>query len=137
MSLTGKEPIGSMGDDTPIAALSSKPQSVFNYFKQSFAQVTNPPIDPYREDSVMSLRVILGDKSSFFDFESNDNKFFYLDSPVLTSKEINFLSSFKKTDFKVSKIDTTYFISKRSDLESLLIKSQIKSLMLLEMDLML
>ena len=68
MSLTGKEPIGSMGDDTPIAALSSKPQSVFNYFKQSFAQVTNPPIDPYREDSVMSLRVILGDKSSFFDF---------------------------------------------------------------------
>ena len=116
MSLTGKEPIGSMGDDTPIAALSSKPQSVFNYFKQSFAQVTNPPIDPYREDSVMSLRVILGDKSSFFDFESNVNKFFYLDSPVLTSKEINFLSSFKKTDFKVSKIDTTYFISKRSDL---------------------
>ena len=55
MSLTGKEPIGSMGDDTPIAALSSKPQSVFNYFKQSFAQVTNPPIDPYREDSVMSV----------------------------------------------------------------------------------
>ena len=107
MSLTGKEPIGSMGDDTPIAALSSKPQSVFNYFKQSFAQVTNPPIDPYREDSVMSLRVILGDKSSFFDFESNVNKFFYLDSPVLTSKEINFLSSFKKTDFKVCLLYTS------------------------------
>ena len=65
-----------MGDDTPIAALSSKPQSVFNYFQTKFIQVTNPPIDPYREDSVMSLRVILGDKSSFFDFESNDNKFF-------------------------------------------------------------
>ena len=66
MSLTGKEPIGSMGDDTPISALSSKPKSVFSYFKQRFAQVTNPPIDPYREDSVMSLRVVIGDKSNFF-----------------------------------------------------------------------
>tara|TARA_B100000131_G_scaffold81846_1_gene78741 strand:- start:16971 stop:21500 length:4530 start_codon:yes stop_codon:yes gene_type:complete len=116
MSLTGKEPIGSMGDDTPIAALSSKPQSVFNYFKQSFAQVTNPPIDPYREDSVMSLRVILGDKSSFFNIENAKNQFYYFDSPVLTNNELNFIKNFNNSNLKVSEIDTTFFISKRSDL---------------------
>ncbi len=116
MSLTAKEPIGSMGDDTPIAALSSKPQSVFNYFKQSFAQVTNPPIDPYREDSVMSLRVILGDKSSFFNIENAKNQFYYFDSPVLTNNELNFIKNFNNSNLKVSEIDTTFFISKRSDL---------------------
>ena len=77
MSLTGKEPIGSMGDDTPIAALSSKPKSVFSYFKQRFAQVTNPPIDPYREDSVMSLRVVIGDKSNFFDRIDDNNSYLF------------------------------------------------------------
>ena len=117
MSITGKEPIGSMGDDTPIPALSSKPQSIFNYFKQQFAQVTNPPIDPYREESVMSLRVILGNKNLFFESKKSNNKFYYLDSPVLTKGEISFIEKFSDKDFKVSKIDTTYFLSKRNSLE--------------------
>ncbi len=56
MAVNGEEPIGSMGTDTPLACLSDKPQPLFNYFKQLFAQVTNPPIDPIREEMVMSLR---------------------------------------------------------------------------------
>src|SRR5690606_19226473 len=59
MAVTGKEPVGAMGDDTPLAVLSDQPQLLFNYFKQLFAQVTNPPIDPLREGLVMSLRVTL------------------------------------------------------------------------------
>ena len=55
MAANGEEPIGSMGTDTPLACLSDKPQPLFNYFKQLFAQVTNPPIDPIREEMVMSL----------------------------------------------------------------------------------
>ena len=60
MAVSGGEPIGSMGNDTPLAALSSKPQLVFNYFKQLFAQVTNPPLDAIREDLVTSLEMWLG-----------------------------------------------------------------------------
>ena len=54
MAVNGQEPVGSMGTDTPLAVLSDKPQPLFNYFKQLFAQVTNPPIDPIREELVMS-----------------------------------------------------------------------------------
>ena len=117
MSLTAKEPIGSMGDDTPIAALSAKPKSVFNYFKQLFAQVTNPPIDPYREDSVMSLRVVFGDKSAFFNHDEDQGKFYYLDSPVLTKNEMDFFKNISSDDLKVAEIDTTFFISKRAGLD--------------------
>ena len=55
MALSGEEPVGSMGTDTPLACLSDRAQSLFSYFKQLFAQVTNPPIDPIREETVMSL----------------------------------------------------------------------------------
>ena len=60
MAETAHEPIGSMGDDTPIAAFSAKPQLVYRYFKQKFAEVTNPPIDPLLERSVMSLNITFG-----------------------------------------------------------------------------
>ena len=60
MAIDGEEPIGSMGTDTPLACLSDKPQPLFNYFKQLFAQVTNPPIDPIREEMVMSLISYIG-----------------------------------------------------------------------------
>ena len=60
MAATGKEPIGSMGNDVPVAVLSRKPYRLFNYFKQLFAQVTNPPIDPIREELVMTLSGYLG-----------------------------------------------------------------------------
>jgi glutamate synthase (NADPH/NADH) large chain/glutamate synthase (ferredoxin) len=67
MMTDGKEPIGSMGDDTPLAAFSSKPRPVYSYFKQLFAQVTNPPIDPLREEIVTSLRMYLGRSGNIFE----------------------------------------------------------------------
>ena len=60
MAVTGQEAIGSMGTDTPISAISNKPKLLYTYFKQNFAQVTNPPIDPIREESVMSLVSLIG-----------------------------------------------------------------------------
>ena len=60
MAANGEEPVGSMGTDTPLACLSDRPQPLFNYFKQLFAQVTNPPIDPIREEMVMSLISYIG-----------------------------------------------------------------------------
>ena len=63
MATTGEEPVGSMGNDTPLAVLSHEPQLLFNYFKQLFAQVTNPPIDPIREQLVMSLSVNIGPRT--------------------------------------------------------------------------
>jgi len=62
MMTTGHEPIGSMGDDTPIAAFSAKPQLLYRYFKQRFAEVTNPPMDPLLERHVMSLNITFGRK---------------------------------------------------------------------------
>ncbi|NSW74689.1 glutamate synthase large subunit [bacterium] len=122
MSLTGKEPIGSMGDDTPIAALSSKPKSVFSYFKQRFAQVTNPPIDPYREDSVMSLRVVIGDKSNFFNSINDKNDYLFFDSPVLTNKEFSWIKNLQSSSFQVSRLDTLFNISKKNSLEESLLE---------------
>src|ERR1700732_3915383 len=69
MAVAGEEAVGSMGNDTPISALSSKPKLLFTYFKQNFAQVTNPPIDPIREELVMSLVSIIGPRPNLFDLE--------------------------------------------------------------------
>ena len=69
MATTGEEAIGSMGNDTPISALSDQPKLLFTYFKQNFAQVTNPPIDPIREELVMSLVSIIGPRPNLFDLE--------------------------------------------------------------------
>ncbi len=72
----GKEPVGAMGDDTPLAVLSHFPRLIFDYFRQRFAQVTNPPIDPYREKIVMSLETYIGGHGDIFeDKESNLGKF--------------------------------------------------------------
>ena len=67
MAITGQEPVGSMGTDTPLACLSDKPQLLYNYFKQNFAQVTNPPIDPIREELVMSLTSYIGTEGNLLD----------------------------------------------------------------------
>src|SRR5256714_7654129 len=67
MAAKGEEPVGSMGTDTPLACLSDKPQPLFNYFKQLFAQVTNPPIDPIREEMVMSLISYIGTERNILD----------------------------------------------------------------------
>ena len=73
MATTGEEAVGSMGNDTPISALSDKPKPLFTYFKQNFAQVTNPPIDPIREELVMSLVSFIGPRPNLFDLEGRSN----------------------------------------------------------------
>ncbi|MDR0834047.1 MAG: glutamate synthase large subunit [Candidatus Symbiothrix sp.] len=92
MATEGKEPIGSMGNDTPLAVMSNQPQRLFNYFRQLFAQVTNPPIDPIREELVMSLAIYIGQDSNFFDADEKLCKMVRLETPVLTNLELDILT---------------------------------------------
>jgi len=95
---TGIEPTGSMGTDTPISLLSSKPRLLFSYFKQCFAQVTNPPIDPIREELVMSLDVTLGAKPNIFSTPKTNNNFrLELNHPVLDNQEMNAILNIEKS----------------------------------------
>ncbi len=94
MATTGEEAIGSMGNDTPISALSDKPKSLFTYFKQNFAQVTNPPIDPIREELVMSLVSIIGPRPNLFDLEGLSNsKRLEVRQPILTNEDLEKIRS--------------------------------------------
>src|SRR5215212_8196622 len=88
MAQSGKEPDGSMGTDTPLAVLSERPQLLFSYFKQHFAQVTNPPIDPLREELVMSLKMSLGPEQNLFDETKKHCRRVLIDQPVLTAAEL-------------------------------------------------
>ena len=89
MALQGEEAIGSMGNDTPISALSAKSKLLFTYFKQNFAQVTNPPIDPIREEIVMSLVSIIGPRPNLFDLEgASRNKRLEVRQPILTNEDL-------------------------------------------------
>lgn len=108
MARDGKEPLGSMGNDTPLAVLSNKPQSVFSYFKQLFAQVTNPPIDPIREALVMSLMNYIGAQENILNKEIPDNPFIEIDRPVLTDLEMAKIKGFKNTNFKATTIPITF-----------------------------
>jgi glutamate synthase (NADPH/NADH) large chain len=88
MARDGKEPDGSMGTDTPLAVLSERPQLLFSYFKQHFAQVTNPPIDPLREELVMSLNMSLGPEQNLFDETPKHCRRVLIDQPILTAAEL-------------------------------------------------
>ncbi|MGD9763692.1 MAG: glutamate synthase large subunit [Candidatus Binatia bacterium] len=88
MAINGQEAVGSMGTDTPLAVLSNKPQPLFNYFKQLFAQVTNPPIDPIREDLVMSAVTTLGAEENLFEETPEHCRQLRLETPILTNAEM-------------------------------------------------
>ncbi len=88
MARDGKEPLGSMGNDTPLAVLSDRPQLLYNYFKQLFAQVTNPPIDPIREDLVMSLVTYIGSELNILDQTPEHCHRLKLTCPILTNEEM-------------------------------------------------
>ena len=88
MAKGGKEPDGSMGTDTPLAVLSERPRLLYDYFKQHFAQVTNPPIDPLREELVMSLKMSLGPEQNLFDETPEHCRRVLLDHPILTDTEL-------------------------------------------------
>ncbi|MGN6178498.1 MAG: glutamate synthase large subunit, partial [Mucilaginibacter sp.] len=93
MAVDGKEPIGSMGTDVPLAVLSEKPQHLSSYFKQYFAQVTNPPIDPIRERLVMSLATFIGNNGNLLDEDKMHCHCVTLKHPVLTNHELEKLRS--------------------------------------------
>ncbi|ADC89619.1 Glutamate synthase (ferredoxin) [Thermocrinis albus DSM 14484] len=106
MAEEGKELTFSMGDDTPIPPLSEKPPLLFRYFKQRFAQVTNPPIDPIRERSVMSLRMNLGHKRNFLKETPEHARRLQIDSPILLPYQMKALE--EQPYFKVVRIPMTY-----------------------------
>jgi glutamate synthase (NADPH) large chain len=112
MGSTGEEAIGSMGNDTPISALSDKPKLLFTYFKQNFAQVTNPPIDPIREELVMSLVSIIGPRPNLFDLEgASHTKRLEVHQPILTNanlEKIRAISEVAESHFKSITLDATW-----------------------------
>src|SRR5439155_3213281 len=112
MAITGEEAVGSMGNDTPISALSAKPKLLFTYFKQNFAQVTNPPIDPIREELVMSLVSIIGPRPNLFDVEGlSHKKRLEVRQPILTNgdlEKIRAISEVGDGHFKSRILDTTW-----------------------------
>ena len=103
----GKEATGSMGDDTPVAVLSSHFRPISHYFRQNFSQVTNPPIDSLRENKIMSLKTRFGNLGNILDFNNlTQEDIFVLDSPILSNSQ---LKKFKKLFFKKIKIiDCTF-----------------------------
>src|SRR6476469_5343139 len=112
MASTGEEANGSMGNDTPISALSDKPKQLFTYFTQNFAQVTNPPIDPIREELVMSLVSIIGPRPNLFDLQgAAGTKRLEVRQPILTDPDletIRSISDVADTHFKSRTLDTTF-----------------------------
>ena len=103
----GKEATGSMGDDTPVAVLSShfRPM-ISHYFRQKFSQVTNPPIDSLRENKIMSLKTRFGNLGNILDFNNlTQEDIFVLDSPILTNSQLKNLKNFFK---KIKIIDCTF-----------------------------
>ncbi|BDU49811.1 glutamate synthase large subunit [Haliovirga abyssi] len=117
MAKNGKEPIGSMGNDASLAVLSDKSKLLFNYFKQLFAQVTNPPIDPIREKVVMSLTTNIGVKGNILEETEEKAKLITLESPILTDKELDKIVHLKDENFKTKVIPALFNISEEDGLE--------------------
>ncbi|HUP05084.1 MAG TPA: glutamate synthase large subunit [Bryobacteraceae bacterium] len=108
MAEKGEEPIGSMGADTPLACLSDRPQPLFNYFKQLFAQVTNPPIDPIREDMVMSLTSYIGTERNILDETPKHCHTLKLKDPIVTNHDLEKLRRLAKGDFLATTLPTLF-----------------------------
>ena len=105
---SAQEATGSMGDDTPMAVLSTRHRMLSDYFRQQFAQVTNPPIDPLREQIVMSLETYFGSESSLFEPHEGMAKSIVIDSPVLSTCKFDRLGAMEDADFASHAIDITY-----------------------------
>jgi glutamate synthase (NADPH/NADH) large chain len=111
MARNGEDPLGSMGTDTPIAVLSSRPRLLYDYFKQNFAQVTNPPIDPIREELVMSLVSMIGPRPNLLGRQAGTHKRLEVDQPILTNRDlVRIRSAEEQLDgaFRTETIDITW-----------------------------
>ena len=111
MAVEGDDPIGSMGTDTPIAVLSRRSRSLFDYFKQNFAQVTNPPIDPIREELVMSLTSMIGPRPNLLGHDAGTHRRLEVDQPILTNTDLEKIRSVESSldgAFRTETIDITW-----------------------------
>ena len=111
MGRDGDDPVGSMGTDTPLAVLSAKPKLLFNYFKQNFAQVTNPPIDPIREELVMSLVTIIGPRPNLLGHHAGNHYRLEVSQPILTNADLEKIKDIENLGggaFRTQTIDTTW-----------------------------
>ncbi len=111
MATTGQEAVGSMGTDTPISAMSDKSKLLYTYFKQNFAQVTNPPIDPIREELVMSLVSFIGPRPNIFDLiGASRRKRLEVRQPILTNADLEKIRSIGHVEdrFDTKTLDVTY-----------------------------
>lgn len=111
MAIDGNDPIGSMGMDTPLAVLSEKPQMLYLYFKQLFAQVTNPPIDGIREEIITSASMLLGNAGNLLEPDKEHTASLFLETPILTNSELKAIQHLDNAQFKTM----TIFILYRAD----------------------
>ncbi|HPJ37824.1 MAG TPA: glutamate synthase large subunit [Spirochaetota bacterium] len=131
MVLEGKEPTGSMGTDTPLAVFSDKPQPMFNYFKQVFAQVTNPPIDPIREELVMTLTSYIGCQGNLLDESPEHCRMLKYRNPVMTNSDIEKIRKLDNPHFRVATIPMVFRAAEgpeglRTAVEQLCIEAETK-----------
>ena len=112
------EATGSMGTDTPVAVLSDRSINLSNYFHQLFAQVTNPPIDPIREEIVMSLTSFIGAQGNIFDHHCPNRRFIELPHPILTNEQLEKLRGVSDLDFKAKTISILFDANKKGDMKN-------------------
>ena len=112
MGTSGAEAISSMGNDTPLAILSDQPQLLYNYFKQLFAQVTNPPLDGIREEIITDISLAIGGDFNIFDIESKHCKKLKIQNPVISNEDLDKIRNINHPDFKSVTISTLYEIEK-------------------------
>jgi len=113
MAESGKEPIGSMGTDTPIAVLSERPQLVYNYFQQLFAQVTNPPLDGIREEMITDISLTLGSDQNIFEETELHCRKLKIQNPVISKEDLDKIKNYDASpDYKVESIQMLYNVEK-------------------------
>ena len=103
-----RDPLGSMGNDAALACLSDKPRMIYDYFKQLFAQITNPPIDSIREEIIMSLECLIGPEGNLLSTDENNVKRLRLEHPILSNQELEKIRSINTKGYKSKTIDITY-----------------------------
>ncbi|MEQ8771856.1 MAG: glutamate synthase large subunit, partial [Erythrobacter sp.] len=111
LGVKGDDPVGSMGTDTPLAVLSDRSRLLYDYFKQNFAQVTNPPIDPIREELVMSLTSMIGPRPNLLGHDAGTHKRLEVDQPILTNEDLAKIRSVEEAldgAFRCATIDITW-----------------------------
>ncbi|MBM01634.1 MAG: glutamate synthase large subunit [Chloroflexi bacterium] len=117
MSKSSKDPVGSMGSDTPIPILSKRPQNVFTYFKQMFAQVSNPPLDAIREKLVTQISVPAGKRFNILEESEKQSSILFIDNPLLSNEKIAAIKKIKHNDISVKTISTLIKLDNKNNFD--------------------